>query len=240
MTVDELGVWQISAEVMTMKTFRIPLWRKRSNASYTFFYEDIGSEEGFMVRIPTDRVSDGVTYMPLRTELEPSGASERFVAFLLKSVVARSEGKVSVKAIWCLWAEKNGVDADTAGPEIAGVQYSEVAEHFRDAFNAGSLGRGRLDGVVQRVWHGFELVRASEPPTSDDQSGGVDSVVYPGRPGDSYSVRGDLDKTTSLSYRYELRGEGVRGRIYLDKDLVGEAGSSPEIGLRIWPKWDEL
>ena len=222
-----------------MRRFRIPLWKKRSNVHHTFFHEDTGREDGFMVRIPTDRVPVGVTYLPLRTELDPSGVAERFVAFLLESVVERPGGRVSVGAIWSAWADRNGVDSVTPGSEIAGVQYRDVGEHFRDAFDAGPLGRGRLDGVVQRVWHGFELSGASDPSTRHDSPDGIESAVDPRGPGDPYTVRGHFDKETSISYRYELKGEGVRGRIYLDKGLVGESGRPPHLDLLVRPMYDQ-
>lgn len=222
-----------------MNRFRMPLWKTRSNPHNTFFHQDIDREEGFMVRIPTDRVPAGVCYVPLQTELDPSGAAGRFVSFLLKSVVKRHGGRVSVKAIWSVWADENGVNADTAGSEIAGVEYGDVADHFRDAFDAGPMGRGRLDGVVQRVWHGFDLTGASSPTTSVEQSGGSDTAVDPGRPDDPYTVSGDFDKETSISYRYELKGEGMRGRIYLDKRLVGDSGRPPHLSVSVRPLYDQ-
>ena len=51
--------------------------------------------------------------------------------------------------------------------EIAGLNWHDVPELFRTAFNAGEMVRKRLDGEAQRVWLGFELVSEDDGASQD-------------------------------------------------------------------------
>jgi hypothetical protein len=47
------------------------------------------------------------------------------------------------------------------------LNWHDVPELFRTAFNAGEMVRKRLDGEAQRVWLGFELVSEDDGAPKD-------------------------------------------------------------------------
>ena len=145
-----------------MTTIRVPLWLRprRPGAVSDFYYENVYTEEGIMLRAPIGRLPDGTEFISVTIQIDQSGAAQEFIEFLRGSIRHVPGGRISRKNIWAAWAERNG--ADSSSKEIAGVHWKDVLEHFRTAFNAGDLLRKRLGGFAQRVWFDYELVSEGE------------------------------------------------------------------------------
>ena len=154
-----------------MVTIRVPLWMspRRPNAGYDFYREDVHTDnvykdQGIMLRAPIGSLPEGTEFVSVTIQIDPSGASQRFIEYLQSSVRHAPGGRVSRKSVWAAWAERNG--ADPSGREIGGVYWKDVPGHFRTAFNAGELERKRLDGTAQRVWFDYELASDGEAAPS--------------------------------------------------------------------------
>ena len=143
---------------------RAPLWRGRETASTVFFETREGS---VLLRLPKSMVPDDVDYISFNGLIDSTGAVGDFMRFLLASVVADPDGKLSAVMLWAAWAEWNGTEPNQ-DEQIGGIAFGDVHEYFRDCFNAGDTVRRRLDGRAQRVWLGYRLADDESVLESED------------------------------------------------------------------------
>ena len=149
-----------------MITVRFPTWRGREVPKNEFYYENrYNQQEDMMVRAPVGGLPEGTKFLSVILVVDPSGAAQDFVEFLLDSIRRAPDGRVSRSKVWAAWAQRH--DGDSSSREIAGVSWHDVPELFRTAFNAGEMVRKRLDGEAQRVWSGFELVSEDDGASQD-------------------------------------------------------------------------
>ena len=149
-----------------MITVRFPAWRGREVPKHEFYYENrYNQQEDMLVRAPVGGLPEGTKFLSVILVVDPSGAAQDFVEFLLDSIRRSPDGRVSRTKIWTAWADKHGVDSSSR--EITGLNWADVPELFRTAFNAGEMVRKRLDGEAQRVWLGFELVSEDDGSPQD-------------------------------------------------------------------------
>ena len=136
---------------------RVSLWwsEERSNAHNAFYFENPNTNEGIMLRVPRSRELAESEVIAVTLLADRSGAARSFMEFLQDCVRLAPGGRVSVGKIWHAWSDLHR--ADYGADQISGVSRRDVPVLFRVVFNAGPQGRGRLDGRVDRVWHGFEL-----------------------------------------------------------------------------------
>lgn len=200
---------------------RVSLWYRSDTHKNLFFFEDPDNGTGFMLRAPRERVPAGLSYLPLRTEMDPSGATEAFVRFLLGSIVRSQDGRVSATKIWESWAKLHG--ADSGDDEISGIVFRDVGTHFRDCFGPLDLVRLRLDGRSQRVWPGYELAAEGEvaAPQATQNTEAEEERV---------DIFIPFESETRGPHRYRAREGPLSVTAYLDKDSVQD-GRRP-VGFR--------
>ena len=149
-----------------MITIRFPAWRGREVPKNEFYYKNhYNQQEDMMLRAPVGVLPEGTKFLSVILVVDPSGAAQDFVEFLLDSIRRAPDGRVSRSKIWAAWAQRQ--DGDPSSREIAGVDWADVPGLFRTAFNAGEMVRKRLDGEAQRVWSGFELVSEDDGASQD-------------------------------------------------------------------------
>ena len=149
-----------------MITVRFPAWRGREVPKNEFYYENrYNQQEDMMVRAPVGGLPEGTKFLSVILVVDPSGAAQDFVEFLLHFIRRAPDGRVSRSKVWAAWAQRH--DGDSSSREIAGLNWHDVPELFRTAFNAGEMVRKRLDGEAQRVWSGFELVSEDDGSPQD-------------------------------------------------------------------------
>ena len=139
-----------------MTTVRMLLKLKRSNPANSFLFENAETEEGFMLRVPSGRLSDDPEYVCIELTFDSSGDLGRFILFLREAVRRAPDGRLSGNMIWAAWAEWNGVSSSLQ--MIEGIDRNEIHDYFRVAFDENEMSWRRLNGRPQWLWMGYELV----------------------------------------------------------------------------------
>jgi len=206
-----------------MKEHRAPLWYTRTANSSRIF-----EGEGVQLSLSEEHIYDDTRFVFVRTLAYPGHAVEEVLNFLLLSVVRDPDEKVSGRTLWKGWLKWNGLDPKDKATEVAGIARSEILEHFRNTFNAGEMVRGRLNGDVQWIWRGFDLIDTggrtdgtpSIQPTVEERSEDDDGPDI-----ESARAVATLSRRTRAdTWEYDVSGGGiVNGKIYT-KD---EDGYSP-------------
>ena len=141
-----------------MVTVRVLLRLKpeRSNPANAFLFENVNTEEGFMLRAPHGRLPEDIEFVSVVMTFDATGASGRFILFLREAVRRDPDGRLSGNMIWKAWAESNGVSPCLR--VIEGIDRKDIHDHFRVAFDEDKMKWRRRGGDPEWLWMGYELV----------------------------------------------------------------------------------
>ena len=195
-----------------MEEIRAPVWWASSAGGAQVFEN---KQKGILYRLPAVRIDEDTRFLIVRAIRYPDDSVEEFIQFLYESVVQSPDGRISARKLWHAWAARHSVDSAAGTEDIAGVNRADIIELFRDAFGVGEQVRRRLDGEVQRVWLGYELGDAGVPRTDLAEPLAEEDTVDVGV---RHLEAELLGKTKAGTWRYRVRGGGVRGDLYTEDD----------------------